>query len=670
MKKTRIVQSIILIAVITLMIILAMPVPYLVDIKDTDVPAFVSQMQHIYTDDELTADSTWSSKRLIVKRKHKYLNLHGYNAKSVTNCNRISIMEFETEQDLKDTYDILVKDSKVDKVYLDHLVVTTGEMEQVAMGNGVVQDTEESITYVEQSDTVVAVIDSGYTISAHNEQYSNRVLRGADFTGSNSISDKNGHGTLMSDIILSTTPENVKILPVKVADKNGISSISQLFTAILFATDNGADIINISMSAMSLDDAALMESACEYAKNHGVIVITCAGNEATDTNFFTPACVRSILTVASVTKDKELTAYTNFGESVDLVAYGAVNIDGVNSYGTSVSAAIASSALANTYNKDMGYQQNVDRLLNHATFISELAEAPYDCKGHITVDGLTIIEDAKSERTYKESLLGCDWKNLSDAELNEIMFRTSDNVMAYFVQRLKEADLTELLSRKTLLMGEVEYIDTIDGVQEYHLYKRLYDRLKDIDISKVEVQATDVTCYIAAKHVWNYEGKRTAAWMDDTLDTDYEGTNYQDSKGNTTDRIKADFKYTAGDGAGHKITNKSYSVGKGSDSLKHFAFNNATGENVDHKISVLTGFGGAYVFSGNVSCDGGVLPHCKAELSGAGGLVDLYVSDGNSSKEVSNAGQTLECTRGDDYVDDIGVQASLENISVSGTTTN
>ena len=155
-------------------------------------------------------------------------------------------------------------------------------------------------------------------------------------------SDDNGHGTIVAGIIGAIPNNNkgiaginwkVRLMPVKVLDNSGTGSTSDVSAGIVWAVDNGADIINMSLGGTSLEGNAVLKQAIEYAYNAGVLVVAAAGNDSAlvgadlDINPVYPVCMdggkNMVLGVgASDIKDQKA-GFSNFGrDCVDLLAPG------------------------------------------------------------------------------------------------------------------------------------------------------------------------------------------------------------------------------------------------------------------------------------------------------------------------------------------------------------
>ncbi len=173
---------------------------------------------------------------------------------------------------------------------------------------------------------VVAVIDSG--VSHDHPDLVGKVLPGFDVLNNHHEPiDEVGHGTAVAGIIaargndgigIAGVAMNATILPVKVGSADG-SPISAIVTGIIWAVDNGADIINLSLSSDLPSDA--LHEAVIYANDHGVPVVTAAGNGPDAIAY--PAAWQETISVGASTSWGVLTGFSSRANRVDVIAPGA-----------------------------------------------------------------------------------------------------------------------------------------------------------------------------------------------------------------------------------------------------------------------------------------------------------------------------------------------------------
>ena len=176
------------------------------------------------------------------------------------------------------------------------------------------------------SGVLVAVLDTG--IDKSHEDLNGKVVAEANFTTSSVAGDVYGHGTHVAGIIaacgdnglgiVGIAPQS-QLLDVKVADNNGRCQASAVAQGIVWAVDNGAAVINVSIELRG--SSVQLEAAVNYAWEHGAIVIAAAGNDGSQTPVY-PAYYEHVIAVAAVEQDNTRALLSNYGEWVDLAAPG------------------------------------------------------------------------------------------------------------------------------------------------------------------------------------------------------------------------------------------------------------------------------------------------------------------------------------------------------------
>jgi subtilisin family serine protease len=103
-------------------------------------------------------------------------------------------------------------------------------------------------------------------------------------------SDLNGHGSHVAStvsslaIVSAGVTSRVTLIPVKVLAARGSGSFSGILNGILYATDAGAEVINMSLGALYPRDGnrafnRLLDEATKYARSNGVTIVVAAGND-------------------------------------------------------------------------------------------------------------------------------------------------------------------------------------------------------------------------------------------------------------------------------------------------------------------------------------------------------------------------------------------------------
>ena len=113
----------------------------------------------------------------------------------------------------------------------------------------------------------------------------------AFFPGEPAWADLNGHGTYTGGIVssnairLAGVTSKVTLMAVKVLNARGSGAFSAILQGVAFATDNGADVINMSLGAVFLRHGGyigFLNAITRYAHSRGVTIVVAAGNEGID----------------------------------------------------------------------------------------------------------------------------------------------------------------------------------------------------------------------------------------------------------------------------------------------------------------------------------------------------------------------------------------------------
>ncbi len=109
-------------------------------------------------------------------------------------------------------------------------------------------------------------------------------------------------------------------MPLKILDNTDDGSDSDVAAAMIWATNHGAQIINLSLGGAA--PAAVMEAAVNYAYGHGVTVVAAAGNTGTQGVLY-PAAYLNTIAVAATDMNDNRASFSSYGPEVDLATPGA-----------------------------------------------------------------------------------------------------------------------------------------------------------------------------------------------------------------------------------------------------------------------------------------------------------------------------------------------------------
>jgi len=175
--------------------------------------------------------------------------------------------------------------------------------------------------------TVVAVIDTG--VDPAQPDLAGALVPGADTLDSGTgTADDNGHGTAVAGVIAARSDNRIgvtsvcgtcAVMPVKVIGASGFGDAAHIATGIVWATDHGARVINLSVILDGPQQS--VEDAVRYAHDRGVVVVAAAGNgSGLDPTY--PAAYPEVISVAAAQEDGSLYPWTQRGPWVDVAAPG------------------------------------------------------------------------------------------------------------------------------------------------------------------------------------------------------------------------------------------------------------------------------------------------------------------------------------------------------------
>lgn len=162
---------------------------------------------------------------------------------------------------------------------------------------------------------------------------------------------------------------NTSLMLVKIGNCNG--ALTAGYDGIIWAADNGADVINMSWGGGGQSNYG--QNVCTYAWDQGSILIAAAGNNDASTQFY-PAAYNNVVAVASTTTNDSKSGFSQYGSWIDVSAPGSSILscnDGTGyqvTQGTSMASPLVAGlvGLMKSHAPNTSQQDIVDCLLNTA----------------------------------------------------------------------------------------------------------------------------------------------------------------------------------------------------------------------------------------------------------------------------------------------------------------
>lgn len=162
-------------------------------------------------------------------------------------------------------------------------------------------------------------------------------INGWDFANEdNDPTDDHGHGTNVTGIIAangnngigySGIDSNCRLMTLKGINATNFGYYTWWAEAILYAADNGADVINLSVGGNS--QSSLLAEAIAYAIDNNVAVVACMMNTNNNVTYY-PAAYPNVIAVGATNPDDtrtspffwDLNSGSNYGNHISVVAPG------------------------------------------------------------------------------------------------------------------------------------------------------------------------------------------------------------------------------------------------------------------------------------------------------------------------------------------------------------
>lgn len=248
------------------------------------------------------------------------------------------------------------------------------------------------------SGAVVAVLDTGVQLD-HPALADSLTSTRYDFVDDDPTpaDDGNGivvgHGTHVAGVINLVAPD-AQIMPLRVLNPDGQGNVFVIAEAIIYAAQNGADVINLSLGTSSASE--LLEDVIEdAAENYGVVIVAAAGNRNSSAAQY-PASESDVLAVASIGPASQKSGFSNYGAWINVAApgegiYSTLPTSGYGSWsGTSMATPFVAgqAALVNSISPSLSSEQVALLITNTAQSID--AQNP-DFAGLLGAGQLNIV---------------------------------------------------------------------------------------------------------------------------------------------------------------------------------------------------------------------------------------------------------------------------------------
>ena len=195
---------------------------------------------------------------------------------------------------------------------------------------------------------MIAIIDTG--IDLEHPDLKDNIVPGWDWVDDDDTpNDENGYGTHVAGSAAAIGNNSIgvigmapraKIMPLKVLGADGSGNSEDIAEAIIWAVDNGADVINLSPGGSSdlagriYNKVDPTNAAIAEADRRGVVVIAASGND--DTLLTAYNTETPVLVVNASNEVGETARFSNFGDPRAVSAPGATILSTAPTYRTTI----------------------------------------------------------------------------------------------------------------------------------------------------------------------------------------------------------------------------------------------------------------------------------------------------------------------------------------------
>lgn len=217
------------------------------------------------------------------------------------------------------------------------------------------------------------------------------VAHGTEVAGLVGAAGNNGIGT-------ATVSWNNKIMPLQALSDDGSGYTSSIASAVYYAVDNGASVINMSLGGDTNDPT--LADAIRYAYDRGVVVVAAAGNCGSGSEqgcdpakpgaMGYPALNRHVIAVGATTSTNARASFSSYGPGLDVTAPGSGTLVSPMWISTNQTSAYATSLYGTSFASPI--------VASYVGLIKSLRPAS-------TVDDVTALVNATAS---KPSAMGAD----------------------------------------------------------------------------------------------------------------------------------------------------------------------------------------------------------------------------------------------------------------------
>lgn len=233
------------------------------------------------------------------------------------------------------------------------------------------------------------------------------VLDGS-FVESNDPMESSGHGTTVSGIANSRTNNSIGVaslawnviqMPISCTHAGAPSTIYRGYDGIIYAAENGADVINCSWGGSGFSQAN--QDAVDYAWSLGSVIVAAGGNSNNAVAIY-PAGYQNVVAVAAVLNDGTKSSVSSFGPHISVSAptqaVGSISggsgytlVSNATSYASPIGSSLA--ALIRSYHPEWTNAQVVNQLVATCDYIDDVNPGKENALGQGSLNAFRALSE-------------------------------------------------------------------------------------------------------------------------------------------------------------------------------------------------------------------------------------------------------------------------------------
>lgn len=269
---------------------------------------------------------------------HAHIHHTGELLFQFKNQNKSQVLKTKSQTDLEATRLAMLKTGEYEFVTYNTIETTPNDVETDIGSQWHHQNIETEAAWDlanASKKIIVAVCDSG--AQADHEDLTGNLLPGWNMVdGVADDSTTTSHGTFVAGLIAAKLNSLggvglapfVKILPMRISNETGSTSMKLITDCIQLAADRGAKVINVSFTGI---ESPAVEAAGNYAAEKGALLVYAAGNRGMYRSLSSYPDYKNVFAVGATNSEDKRWQYwrakddwggSNYGPFIDIMAPG------------------------------------------------------------------------------------------------------------------------------------------------------------------------------------------------------------------------------------------------------------------------------------------------------------------------------------------------------------